>query len=219
MYRQLKSQFDYNWEDSREWERELNISNLVRDVEGNLWDVRDARTTNYGFDLLFGQPVSRRNWPGDRWRLIATQELYDFWERNRLNRATGVVMDLPAGRMALYALRRRLGFHCLDDLRAFWTERRDDLATLTLREFAARHGVSIAAAHRARTKSIGRTIRESGWWRKPEILGILQSDITAREKGEKLGISRSQARRLSCQACELRDAYALHCSSPESLAA
>ena len=55
------------------------ILGQVRDVEGGLWNVREIRDTKYGFDLLFGSPISRvepeiNGLP----RLIATQALKDF---------------------------------------------------------------------------------------------------------------------------------------------
>ena len=32
----------------------------VRDVESDLWDIRDARDTTHGFDLYFGIPANKR---------------------------------------------------------------------------------------------------------------------------------------------------------------
>jgi hypothetical protein len=220
MYSQLKAEFEYDLEDLRKWKRELKTFALVRDVEGNLWDVRDARATKHGFDLLFGKPASRLAPDnGGPNRLIATKELCDFWEANRLNRATGVILDLPAGRTTLKRVRRRLGFNCLDDLCEFWTERMDDLATLKPREFAALHDVSVPVVVHSRRKRIGKSTRESRWWLEPATLAILQSGITFREKAEKLGIGTSHAHRLTIRARELRDARTLPCSFPESLAA
>lgn len=175
----------------------------VHDVEGRLWGVKDVRTTKYGFNLLFGSPEVR---PGvyDRGlpRLIATQELVDFWETNRLNLRDGIRFDLPAGRTTLKRMRGRLGFNYQDDRTAFWLERLEDLKTLRIAEFAKRHKVDRATAFDMRCKLLGSRARELGWWRTPPVLEILRSGITLREMGEKLGISISQAKRVRDRALQ-----------------
>jgi hypothetical protein len=182
--------------DARQWKRERKILGQVKDVEGSYWDVRQIRSTKYGFDLLFGSSVSRLGgYRGGLPRLIPTKPLNDFWEANRVKR-DGVIFDLPAGRTTLKRLRRRLRFNSLKDVSRFWKERINDLETLSARQFAARHEVKVKVVFERRTKLLGRQAREPGWWQQPRSLEILASDITLREMGEKLSISISQAKRL-----------------------
>src|SRR6266516_717715 len=106
--------------------RKATILGQVRDVEGGLWEVRQIRDTKYGFDLLFGSPERRLGSSrGGLPRLIATQSLVDFWDANGTKR-DGVIFDLPAGRTTLKRVRRRLGFHFLDDLSEIWRKRIED---------------------------------------------------------------------------------------------
>ena len=176
--------------------RDAKILGQVRDVEGSVWDVRQIRDTKHGFDLLFGSPEPRLgSYGGGLPRLIATQPLVDYWEANR-TRHDGVLFDLPARRTTLKRVRRRLGFNYHDDLSEFWRERIEDLQTLSAREFARRHKVDVAVVFETRTKLLGPRARALGWWSNPGPLEVLQSDITLREMGEKLGISITHAKRL-----------------------
>jgi hypothetical protein len=140
--------------------RKAAILGQVRDVEGGLWDVREIRDTKHGFDLLFGSPEPRLgSYRGGLPRLIATQPLIDFWEANRTKR-DGVKFDLPAGRTTLKRVRRRLGFHYLDDFSEFWNERIEDLEALSAREFAIRHKVDIHVVFETRRKLLGNRARD-----------------------------------------------------------
>jgi hypothetical protein len=172
----------------------------LTDVEGSVWDVRQIRDTKHGFDLLFGSPASHLEaYRGGLPRLIATQPLYDFWMANR-TKHNGAMFDLPAGRTTLKRVRRRLGFNYWDDISDFFKERIEDLQSLSAREFAARHKVDISVVFDTRRKLLGKRARDVGWWTDPSSLQVLQSDITLREMGEKLGISTSQANRLKYRA-------------------
>lgn len=175
----------------------------VRDVDGGLWVVRDIRDTKHGFDLLFGSPARHHgSFRGGLPRLIATQSLVDFWEANRIKR-DGILFDLPAGRTTLKRLRRRLGFHSLDDLSEFWQQRIEDLEALSAADFAARHHVHIDVVFDTRRKLLGRRARQLGWWRNPMPLEVLQANMPLREMGAKLSISISHAKRLRDQARQL----------------
>ncbi|HEY7387434.1 MAG TPA: hypothetical protein VH640_02920 [Bryobacteraceae bacterium] len=174
----------------------------ARDVFGNLWFVRDIRTTKHGFDLLFGSrdEADRKYWGPPR--LIATRELINYWEANRTNRDC-VIFDLPAGRTTLKRVRRRFGFHLPNDVNAQWRARLDDLKTLKPREFAARYNMKVDVVEDARLRLLGRTARLLGWWQTPETLAILRSDLKLREIGQKLGIGTTHALRLKLRALEL----------------
>ena len=176
--------------------RKFPVVGQVRDVDGVLWGVRDVRTTKHGFDLLFGSPVSRlgacvTGLP----RIIATDALVAFWEDHRIDR-NGTIYDLPAGRTTLKRVRRRLGFHSLEDLSEFWCERIADLQSLSVQEFAARHNVSADRTFDARLRILGPRARPIGWWQTPQTIAVLLSNTTLREVGAKLEIGTSHAKRL-----------------------
>jgi len=178
------------------WKYKFPSLGHVRDVEGSLWDVRDIRTTKHGFDLLFGSPViDGVSHISGLPQLIATQELVEFWEANRTN-VPGPRYDLPAGRTTLKRARQRLGFHFPDDLSDFWQERLNDLGTLSVAEFAVRHGLQKEMVFAARHKLLGRRARLLGWWQKPRHLKVLQSEISLKQMSKKLKISTSHAKRL-----------------------
>ena len=164
------------------------VMGQVRDVDGDLWDIRDMRTTKHGFDLYFGTPENNHGaYRGGLARLIATQALCDFWEANQI-RGHGFLFDLPAGATTLTRLRNRLGFNFRDDTREFWTARKEDLDSLRTSEFAARHGVNTEVAVDWRRKIIGIRARPIGWWRKPKFRKVLLAGLTLIEVGRKLGI-------------------------------
>jgi hypothetical protein len=171
----------------------------VRDVENDLWDVRDIRPSKHGFDVLYGSRVSRltnlRNGPG----LIVTKQLFDDWEANK-TKHDGVLIDLPAGRTTLKRARAHLGFHYDHDVKNYWTEHLHDLQKLPVREIAARHNVDICVAKKRRRDFLGVRARQLNWWRRPETLAVLRSRITLREMGEKLGIGTTHASRLRSRA-------------------
>ena len=178
------------------------IIDQVRDVEGGLWDVREIRDTKFGFNLIFGSPESRRG--NCKPRLIATQELYDHWEANKERYGEGLLYSLPAGRSTLKRVRRRLGFNCMEDMLEFWVERIDDLATLTPRQFAARHKVTWLRVFDWRRKLLGSEVREPNWWMEREAIDVLLAGKTLKETGRVLGISTSHVFRLRARAMELR---------------
>ena len=129
----------------------------IFDVDGSLWDVREARATSHDFDLLFGFPANSHlrgsNVTGGPPRLIATPPLVAYWEINRFNE--GATYDLPAGRSTLKRLRRRLRFHFVEDRRNFWKKRTADLQTLPTYEFAERYHVSKVLTNQWRLNLIG----------------------------------------------------------------
>jgi hypothetical protein len=182
--------------------RKYPIFGQVTDVDGDVWDVRDARGTKHGFELYFGSPANDHGaYSGGLPRLIATRALWEFWDANRV-KSHGFLFDLPAGRTTLKRVRRRFGFNFDQDWEEFWEDRLEDLALLTPRKFAAKHGVTVENAFDRRTKMLGTRARPIGWWRKPEIVAVLLSGLYLREMGEKLDISSSQAFRLRRQAQE-----------------
>lgn len=172
----------------------------VKDVKGEWWDVRDARATKHGFDLLFGIPSNNHGaYRGGLARLITTEALRDFWRANRLE-SHGFLFDLPAGRTTLKRARKRLGFNFRHDTREFWMTRIGDLQTLTRRQFAQKHGVDLGLVAHWRVELLGLFARPVGWWRTSETIGTLLSGKPMVQIGRALGISTSHVHRLRLRA-------------------
>jgi hypothetical protein len=175
----------------RRWEQTF-------DVDGSLWDVREARATKHGFDLLFGLPANSHlsgKVLGGPARLIATPALVAYWEINRFNE--GTTYDLPAGRTTMKRLRTRLRFNFVQDRRKFWEKRTGDLQILPTSEFAERYNVNKEVTSHWRLKMVGRTARPLGWWHHPEALAVLcNTSLKFREVASALSISISHAKRL-----------------------
>jgi hypothetical protein len=178
--------------------RNPKILGQVVDVEGYLWDVRQIRDTKHGFDLLFGSPARPGIYCGLP-SLIATRPLTDFWEANQ-TKHSGILFDLPAGRTTLKRVRHRLGFNYHENMAEFWRQRMEDLKSLRPREFAWRHNIPYDVVVDTRRKLLGNSARPLGWWREPELLEVLRSNVSLRVMGGKLGISTSHAHRLKRQA-------------------
>jgi hypothetical protein len=167
----------------------------VRDVENDLWDVRDIRATRHGFDVLYGSPVYRLSNYRSGPCLIVTKELFAHWEANKTNR-DGALFDLPAGRTTLKRARSRLSLNDNQDLKDYWNEHIHKLKILSAREFAACHNLDVDSVFDSRLRVLGKRARHLNWWRTPDTLEILRSNVTLREIGEKLGIGTSHAKRL-----------------------
>jgi hypothetical protein len=171
------------------------VLSQVRDVENDLWDVHDVRATRHGFDVLYGSPIYRLSNHHNGPCLIVTKELFAHWEANKTRR-DGVLFDLPIGRTTLKRARRRFGFNNYQDLRDYWNEHIHELEALSAREFAARHNLDVGLVFNSRLRVLGKRARDLNWWRTPDTLDILRSNITLREIGEKLGIGTTHAQRL-----------------------
>jgi hypothetical protein len=177
----------------RQSDREKKTICQIRDVHGVNWDVRQIRPTKHGFYLFFGSPAGRP------WRsnacIIPTKELRNFWDSNR-TRHDGFLYDLPIGRSTVKRVRRRLQFNFREDWMKFWQDRMDDLKTMSVREFGAKHDVDHNVVNEMRFKILGRRARQIGWWREPWIIDVLLAEGTLGAAGEKLGIGTSQVFRL-----------------------
>jgi hypothetical protein len=175
----------------RRWEQTF-------DVDGSLWDVREARATSHGFDLLFGLPANSHlhgKVLGGPARLIATPALVAYWEINRFNE--GATFDLPAGRTTMIRLRKRLRFNFFKDRRKFWEKRAGDLQILPTSEFAERHNVTKVMTNGWRLQLLGRTARPLDWWHHPEALAVLcNTSLKFREVASALSISITHSHRL-----------------------
>lgn len=173
--------------------RVARIIGTAADIWDDVWDVREARPTSHGFDLLFGWPAGTPRGKGGAGgpRIIVTQDLAAHLESIRQSPGKH---GLPAGSTTVKRLRRLLGHHGQIDRAAWWEDRADDLADLTIEQFATRHGVSIGAAVNARHALFGPTLRPAGWWRAADVVSAL-SGPTA-DVADALGISCGSVRRI-----------------------
>lgn len=132
--------------------RKARIISQAVDVFDVLHDVRERRSTVHGFDLLIGWPEGERGPGYGGPKVILTPELAEHLERYRHEPAA---LNLPLGAGAVKRLRSLAGYHWRHDRELWWEERLSDLLDLTIEDFADRHGVSMGAASKWRTRYIG----------------------------------------------------------------
>lgn len=125
--------------------RHAHIIGQATDYAGTDWDVRERRPTAHGFDILIGWPAEDRRGKGGRGvAVIITAELAQYLQVTRVRDTT-----LPIGMTTVKRLRREVGIAW--SWGAWWSQRADDLRTMTLQAFCDRHGCSIGAASQRRT--------------------------------------------------------------------
>jgi hypothetical protein len=186
----------------------------IKDALGLEWDIKEARPTKWGFDLLYGKRKNATQYHiGGPNRLVYTTELKEFWEKYSV-RADGTIYDLPAGRTTLKRARLALGFNWDDDSQSFWHKCEADMNTLSPREFEEKYKEQKITGQRMsfwRLRVVGGRARVLGWWRTPDTLRLLLSpekslNQVRAELTEK--ISTTQTARLRRQAkldYEMRD--------------
>lgn len=174
---------------------EATIIGKATDIWGDAWDVREARPTDHGFDVLLGWPIGIPRGKGGSGgpRLIVTPELAAYMESRRYP-ARGV--HLPIARTTIKRLRGILGHQWYVDHTEWWAERADELADTPAELFAKRHNVAAHQVVGARLALFGPRLRPNGWWRAPDVAAILLQDSPASIAAEQLGISVSSVRRL-----------------------
>lgn len=128
--------------------RKAEIICQATDYSGKTWDVREIRETSHVFAIMIGWPNGEPRGQGGRGvAVILSVELADYLVRTRQRD-----IDLPIGLTAAKRLRRKLGVSwSWDD---WWAKRADDLRTMTLETFCARHGCSMGAASQRRTAAL-----------------------------------------------------------------
>lgn len=168
--------------------RQATIVDQIKDLWGDEWDVREYRHTDHGFRVALGWPAGTPRGAGGAGgpRAILTEPLVIYLASLR---DTPQDIRLPIGRTTLQRLRRTLGHHWRIDRAAWWETRVEDLSDLSLTAFAAKHGVSIAAASHARNALFGAMTRPAGWWRAPDVVEIILSDRPRAVVAETLDIS------------------------------
>lgn len=163
-------------------------THIVRDWQGAEWRVFARRKTPYGFDLLLGRPyppAAVRGGSGGT-GVILTPALA---KHLRAHARLPYELPLPIGRRPLLRLRTILGIghRTWEDQRlAWWMERIDDLATLPIPKFVAKHRnapwtrsgtISGVLAWQMRIRFLGRQRRPVGWYREPKVLALLNGDL------------------------------------------
>jgi len=113
----------------------------IRDVWGERWRISERRPTSHGFAIYMGWPyIPDGPQKGGRAAVVVTPPLAAYL---RTNLQRPHFLPLPLGRKALRRVRQMLGVdhrRWTDARIAWWVERIDDLAALSVVKFAARHG-------------------------------------------------------------------------------
>ncbi len=175
--------------------RQASIIGQIEDIDGVLYDVRERRPTEYGWDICLGWPkgVVRGKGGAGGPRVILTHNLVAYLDEQK---AATSRINLPIGITAIKRLKRLLGFNWSQDRAKWWEDRSDDLASLTMAQFAERHGVSIGAVATARQAMFGNTLRPAGWWLENEILLMLIGELPRALVAERLDVSLGSVGRL-----------------------
>lgn len=156
------------------------------DLWGDRHEVHEWRKTLHGFALALGWPdgaVKGKGGAGGP-RVILTSHLAAYFEDHR--RCPSLIV-LPIGKTSIKRVRRLLGHNWHDDNADWWLERLDDLADLTLDEFARRHHVAPPGG--MRIALLGHTQRPAGWWRGRPYADLLTADLPRVTIADQLGIS------------------------------
>ena len=122
--------------------RESQALDRIDDIHGDLWLVREYRETEHGFRVALGWPVDGDGPSGAT--AIITQVLAEYLQAVERPRD----IALPLGSSTIKRLRRALDLSF--DWDAWWSARADDLHSMTLEQFCARHNCSMGAASQRR---------------------------------------------------------------------
>jgi hypothetical protein len=100
--------------------RRATIIGTIKDIHGQLFDVRESRPTKHGFDILLGWPTVRPRGQGmGGQQVIATEPLVEYLEKMRLSPGD---IDLPVGQGAVKRLRALLKHNWREDNAAWWAD-------------------------------------------------------------------------------------------------
>lgn len=166
----------------------------IFDAFGDLWVVADSRASNHGFEIYFGRPKEATGPMGAA--TIITAELAGHFEKHR---RTPKNLELPISKNTVTRIRSVLGHHRYQDAEIWWLDRINDLAQLTIADFAARHRVSAGAISEARTALIGPHQRPANWWRTPEMTALLHSKMPTAWIAQQMGLSAVAVRKYRVQ--------------------
>lgn len=122
--------------------RESLAIDTIQDIHGTDWLVSEYRQTAHDFAIALGWPVDASG-PGNA-RAITTAALAQYLASVERPRD----IDLPVGRSTIKRLRADLDLQF--DWDTWWSRRVDDLQSMTLEAFCARHHCSMGAASQRR---------------------------------------------------------------------
>ncbi len=100
--------------------------------------------------------------------------------------------SLPIGNTTIKKARRLLGIDWRAERASWWDERFDDLAVMSVEEFAATHDVSVGAVINARHAVFGPKLRAAYWWKDPSVARLLLADRPRAEIAAEVDISVSR---------------------------
>ena len=168
----------------------MDHPDIITDVFGATWRVTGQRQAT-GCTILLGRP-----WPPSRQgeTVILTDDLAEALTASRDDPAA-LSVTLPISRTAIKRLRQMLGHNWRDDRALWYFDRLDDLATMTIEGFAAKHGVSSGAASTWHNRLFGPRQRPAGWWRDPQTHALILTG-TDTEASAATGIPKGSIRRL-----------------------
>lgn len=121
---------------------------IVRDIFGVPWRVRERRPTEYGWDVCVGVPAEYKGPHGQS--VVCTPDLAALLDRPSVDGWSD--LRLPVSKHVLARLRRMVGVSLSAAREKWWADRIDDLSMLPIEDFAARHGCSVGAVSAARER-------------------------------------------------------------------
>lgn len=158
---------------------------IARDHYDDQWSVYEERPTEHGWPLIMGRPYPPRYASGGD-ATILTSELVEYLMSMRHERGA---ISLPIGLTAIKRIRKALGLNSYDDMRQWWEEHADELASMTEVEFADKHGYSPARVSQANKALFGKRLREPGWWLVEPARSAIKGDGPRAQVAMDLGIS------------------------------
>lgn len=160
--------------------RKRKILCEIEDHAGDRWAVTESRPTFLGWSIHLGRPAAEVEGGGRGGKaVIFTRELADYLEANRTTNIEVLQKTLGIGKQAILRFRKTLGINRYDDARAWWVERIDDLRSLTIEAFAAKHDRKVSIVERWRLELVGKTNRDAGWHLQPSAKEALLSPMPA----------------------------------------
>jgi hypothetical protein len=176
----------------RKWVRRSTLPPppQIADAKGVLWQVRETRATEHGFDLLLGHPMPT---PGVKRKrrlkghIIPTRQLVDYWRRHSSD--ARACFNLPACYNALRRLYLRLRFKLVRYAPPATPNPMTDLKNMPVYEFAEHYKIPMTTAIRWRAILLERLRNPRKRSTRAIVLGVIQSSLTNREAAEAIALT------------------------------
>jgi hypothetical protein len=146
----------------------------------------------HGWSLMLGWPIDVAGRQGVT--VAPTAELMQY-----LAETPPCACDLPVGRNVIKRLRAYLTTPPRSRIAGgeeWWIDHADELADMTIREFAARYGVHETSVANWRVRIMGLTNRAEGWWQQEPARSLLIGHEPRKLVAAKLHISTGAVGRL-----------------------